>query len=241
MKDSATSAAKIPVSQQATTEVIAKLAEALQDEYQTPDLGNKEDPLEELVFITLTNRVVYQNYTRTWERLVSKFPTWPEMAHAEESEIASAVGLGGLGQQKAKTIKTALQCIYDAFGEYSLERLRTWRNEKIVEFLRQIPGMGLKSAKCVMMYSLGRDVFPIDTHVRRVLDRLGLIQKVDKWSDEQIEGLVKPGLRYSLHVNLVYHGQHVCRPRWPKCGECFLLKRCSFAQNQIAVKKGEKE
>jgi endonuclease III len=209
---------------------VIELARALEQEYHTPDLGNRIDPLEELVYIVLTNRAIHQNYSRTWEILIKNFPSWDKLANAQESEITQVIRSGGLGKQKARTIKLSLQHTLEAFGEYTLFPLQSWSDAEILKFLCEIPGVGTKSAKCVMMYSLNRLVFPVDTHIRRILERVGILSEESNPDSETIENLVPPELRYSLHVNLVYHGQQVCRARWMKCRKCFLNEECISSQ-----------
>lgn len=215
---------------------IAQVASLLEAQYHTPDLGNQQDPLDEIIFIVLTNRVIFQNYAKTWDALKSSFPDWAAVMAAEEGELQEVISIGGLSKQKSKTIKGILQAVQTQFGVLSLNALFNWTNEEILRFLCSIPGIGVKTAKCVMMYSLKREVFPVDTHIRRIFHRLGILPE-PLLTSEKIEELVRPDQRYALHVNMVYHGQTVCRARWPQCPTCFLLDFCEFGK--ASVKRNE--
>src|SRR5690606_32237692 len=115
-----------------------------------------------------------------------------------------------------------------AFGGVTLEPLKSLTDEDAETFLRSLPGVGPKAARCVLMYSLGRDVFPVDSHCRRVLARLGFVpKKVDrKAANDFLQALVPREIRYNLHVNLVHHGRAVCLPSLPNCGHCPLADLC---------------
>jgi endonuclease III len=138
----------------------------------------------------------------------------------------------------------ALRTIKSRFGSVTLEPLRDWPDDEVVEFLRSLPEIERKSAYCVMMYSLGRAVFPVDTHVGRVLCRLSPYRELgidlDGLDHKQLQrvlpDLVPPRLRYSLHVNLVCHGREVCKARRPACSRCEISRSCAwYPQHAVAT------
>jgi len=190
---------------------------------------NRDDALEELVFIILSAQTEAYLYRQTFEDLISRFPTWESVLEATEEEIASVIRRGGLARKKASQLKRALGKIKEDTGALSLELLRSLPDEDAMQYLTSLAGVGNKSAGCIMMYSLGRQVFPVDTHVWRVSRRLGLTPPTPKPTDAQeraLESKVPPDVRYSLHVNMVSHGQQTCTTYWPKCDGCVLADLC---------------
>lgn len=190
---------------------------------------NRDDALEELVFIILSAQTEAYLYRQTFEDLVSRFPTWESLLEATEEEIESVIRRGGLARKKASQLKRALEKIKADTGTLSLEFLRGLPDEEAMRYLTSLAGVGNKSAACIMMYSLARQVFPVDTHVWRVCRRLGLTPPAPKPTDAQeraLESKVPPDVRYSLHVNMVSHGQQTCTTYWPKCDSCVLADIC---------------
>lgn len=190
---------------------------------------NRDDVLEELVFIILSAQTESYLYRQTFEDLRERFPTWGAMLEATEEEIASAIRRGGLARKKASQLKKALEKIKADTRALSLEFLQDLSDEEATRYLTSLAGIGNKSAACILMYSLGRQVFPVDTHVWRVCRRLGLTPAVPKPTDKQereLESRVPLDIRYSLHVNMVSHGQQTCTTYWPKCDSCVLANIC---------------
>ncbi len=147
-------------------------------------------------------------------------------------EVAGSLLVGGLGRQKAFHLKRIMQRLRDDFGEVSLRRLAQYGVREAERYLCSLPGVGIKTARCVLMYSLGHTVFPADIHCLRIMDRLGWL----RWRGERAECLaeraqeiVPPRLRKPLHVLLVQHGRAVCRSR-PLCGQCILRGICPSAR-----------
>jgi len=191
--------------------------------------GNRVNPLEELVFIILSAQTESYLYTKTFKNLRRRFPTWKLLLAGKETEIEAAIREGGLAKKKAGQLKNALRKITADTGRPSLGFLSNLSNAEARQYLMTLPGVGLKSASCILLYSFGRSVFPVDTHVWRICRRLGLAPPVAKPSDRmqmELEALIPETLRYSLHVNLVSHGRQTCMTYWPKCEQCVLAKVC---------------
>ena len=208
-------------------ELVKKVCQKLSRSYPESRLGNKKNPLNEYLYITLSLRTHEKGLKAAYGAFKKRFPLW-EMAHkASKKEIREAIVRGGLAKQKAANIKMALKQIHDRFGEVSLRGLRRLDRNEAEAFLLTLPGIGLKSARCIMMYSLGYCVLPVDTHVARILYRLGWLKKTDsKKIHDHVEQLVEPKLRFSFHVCCVQHGRLVCRGQYPKCKACCLTRLC---------------
>jgi DNA (cytosine-5)-methyltransferase 1 len=233
-----------PVSRFEATRAVAALASdlltitgLLDREYSSPDLGNKVDPVDELVYIILSRRTREGAYQAAFARLRAKYKTWESLAAASEEEIVTVIDFSGLGRRKAQSLKLALGVLIDRFGECTLEPTRAWQDDEIRDFLCALPEIGPKSAACVMMCSLDRPAFPVDAHVGRVLERLDIFRRVGidlRGRDHKVKqrvlwDAVPPTLRYPLHVNLLVHGRNVCLPRRPRCESCVIASFCDFA------------
>lgn len=201
-------------------------------EYKSQRHDNKHDPFDELLFIILSAQTEYYSYHQTWNALRRQFPTRQALAEARISQIAGAIRAGGLAEKKARQIKGAIQKIIRDTGKISLSFLKNLDNAEVEKYLMTLPGIGVKSARCIMMYSLSRQVFPVDTHVWRVSRRLGLAPPIPKSIPAlatQLEELIPHDLRYTLHVNMVSHGRAICTTYWPKCDQCMLNDICPSA------------
>ena len=138
--------------------------------------------------------------------------------------------------KKTASLYGALGKLRETFGSCTLEPARDWPDEKLEAFLCELPEIQRKSAYCVMMYSFGRRVFPADTHVGRVLSRIGPYRELGlslegldhKKLQRELAELIPPNLRYSLHVNLVEHGRAICRSPKPLCEKCELRNFCRY-------------
>jgi endonuclease III len=193
---------------------------------------NKSNPLDELLFIILSAQTESYSYLETFISLRKKFPTKTSLLKASRRSIEAAIKNGGLAKKKSIQISSALKKIYADTGKLSLNFLSKWDDEKVEEYLTSLPGIGLKSARCIMMYSLARQVLPVDTHVWRISRRLGLVPGVPKPTprmERKLEAKIPNDIRYTLHVNMVSHGREICTPYWPKCDRCMLADICPSA------------
>ena len=212
----------------------------LREEYGTRPLGNKPDPLDELIFIQLSIRTreeAYQGGYAALKRLLGG--DWGRIPEVPEKELSAMIAGGGMARVKARRLRQQIASIRERFGEVSLEPLRSMTDEEAEAFLIGLPGVGPKAARCVMLYSLGRDVFPVDSHCRRVLGRLdfrpaGLDRKTDH---DLLQDLVPPPIRGSLHINLIHHGRTRCLPTRPRCDDCPIGHLCpgNEADRRIAA------
>jgi endonuclease III len=168
------------------------------------------------------------NTARAFAGLKQRFPRWEAVVDAPPEEVADAIRSGGLADQKAPRIQAILREIERREGALSLARLGELRDDEVEDYLCSLPGVGPKTAACVLVFSMGRAAFPIDTHVHRVTRRLGWIPgnaTADK-AHALLKEAVPPEIRYELHVQLIAHGRTICKARNPSCSECVLLDVC---------------
>jgi len=207
-----------------------KVVELLHKEYKSPNHDNKSDPLDELIFILLSLMTTGPSYSRVYDRLKAEFSDWIGLLELTPKQLSIRIKDAGLSHQKAPRILAILRKIKKEFGGVSLEPLRDMPDRQVEEFLTSLPGVGIKAAKCVMMYSLGRKVLPVDTHVDRISRRIGFIPSqlpINRVHDE-LEKIVDPDDRYKYHVNLLSHGQQICFSKKPHCYDCAIRRLCNY-------------
>jgi len=200
----------------------------LAGEYGDRPWRQHHDPLSELVATILSQNTSDVNSGRAFGSLLSAFGNWERVANADIEDIERAIRSGGLARIKAVRIKVILGKILEERGSLDLAFLDSLPIEDAKSWLRRLPGVGPKTAGCVLLFSLGKPALPVDTHVYRVAMRAGLIP--DKVSVEQahqlLENMVVPEDIYQFHMNMVEHGRKVCKSQRPKCSICVLRGVC---------------
>lgn len=228
-------------------ELISQVGEAiriLSAEYGPFEPEPRLDPAHELVFTILSQHTSDINSARAFQLLLERFGTLEAVAKGDVSEIEEAISPGGLAKVKAPRIKLVLNMILELIGSLDLSFLREMPLEEAKAWLRQLPGIGPKSAGIILSFSLGLPAMAIDTHIYRVSQRLGLIgakTNVDK-AHEILESAVEPEQVYPFHVAFITHGRQVCKAQRPSCGACVLSVGCpsrdKFSTNgQLTIKK----
>lgn len=208
---------------------IERIITLLEREYGIPRRG-KADPLEVLVQTILSQNTNDRNRDRAYQRLRKRFPRWEEMLSGDRRQIVEALRPGGLGRQKAKRIVDILRWLKKRQGRISLAFLRRMDSEEIKRILGGLKGIGPKTIHCLLLFGLGREAFPVDTHILRVGKRIGFIpQGADaEKAHAYMAPLVPKGRALSLHLNLIRHGRSVCKAKSPQCGGCVLKNECLY-------------
>jgi len=197
--------------------------------------GRPHDPVETLVQTILSQNTNDGNRDRAYSSLIDRFGTLEAVAQADEEEVADAIRIGGLQHGKARSIKEGLRRIIEERGELDLAFLSALDTEEALNWLLTLPGVGNKTAGIVLLFSFDKPYFPVDTHIRRVLSRIGLIEKGEDPHRAMNAVLPKdPGLIRRLHLHLIRLGRTVCRPRRPDCPACPLAPGCP-----VVAHKGE--
>jgi endonuclease III len=220
---------------------IEKVARILRSKYGVPTLGNKANPFDELLYIVLSSKTPPEKYRQAFLRLRQRYRRFDALATASVRTIARTVRFAGLERKKARQIRTIAQRLREKFGRVTLAPLRKMTNESAEALLCSLPGIGLKSARCVLMYSLGRKVFPVDNHCYRIASRLGWIRG-SPWTRGVANGLqegIPPALRKAVHVGMVLLGREYCVPKNPHCGSCPLLRHCPTGRERVARQTGK--
>jgi endonuclease III len=189
------------------------------------------DGTTELVLTILSQHTNDTLSGKAFARLLAAFPSWDAIADADPSSIEAAIAEGGLARQKAPRIKTVLQRIREERGSHDIGFLGEMPVAEAKVWLQSLPGVGPKTAACVLMFALGRPALPVDTHVFRVSRRLGLIgpKITEAKAHDALEPMLPPEDIYAFHVALIKHGRHVCTARRPDCAACPLRDICPSA------------
>lgn len=188
------------------------------------------DPIGGLVGTILSQHTNDANSSRAYDRLTTAYPTWEEVRGAPEGTLADVIRAGGLANVKARRIKQCLDAIVDRQGGLDLSELEQLGLEEARAELRALPGVGPKTAACVLLFEMGMPAIPVDTHVHRTSRRIGFIgAKVTADAAHTVlEAIVEPRDAYAFHVGLVRHGRAVCKAGSPQCGVCPLTDLCDY-------------
>jgi DNA (cytosine-5)-methyltransferase 1 len=198
--------------------------------YPETDLGNPRDPLDDLLYIILSGQTSEHHYQSTFRALKTAYPKWRGLAQASLSAIEKVITNGGLAKQKAGYLKTLLERIEADHGKPSLGSIRALPTLDAEKYLAGLPGVGIKTARCVLMYTLHREVFPADVNCLRVMERLGWLDWRGRRAEllaDAAQDLVPAQLRRGLHIGFIQHGRAVCTSSKPDCQNCCLQDICS--------------
>lgn len=211
------------------------IVQNLERTFGEPVLKPKSEPLETLVRVVLSQATTDALSERTFNNLKARFPTWENVLNADETVIADAIKLGGLANQKARVIKQLLENVKAEQNTLDLSFLDGLSTREAVTYLKKFRGIGPKTIACTLLFACHKNVFPLDTHIFRVLRRVGIVPQ--KCSDERaheiLDRVVPPGKFYSLHVNLIRLGRKICRPKEPFCERCPIIEYCDYGQSKI--------
>jgi endonuclease-3 len=209
---------------------VRAIRDRLRELYGKPVNDPHGHPIAELVRTVLSQNTNDRNRDVAYERLRERLPTWEEVRDAPVGAVEEAIRPGGLSQTKAPRIQAILRALPQSeAGEPDLDWLADTGRDEALAFLTELPGVGRKTAACVMIFALGRPEIPVDVHVHRVGGRLGLIPadaSFERAHDEML-AITDPGDAYELHMNLIAHGRQLCRPR-PRCDACALRRMCPW-------------
>lgn len=210
---------------------------ALLKAYGQPVWRNPLPAVDELVSTILSQNTNDINRDRAFEALRARFPTWEAVRDAPAAEVVDAIRPAGLANQKGPRLQAVLQAITAERGALDLAFLRELPVDEARAWLTRFKGVGPKTAAIVLLFSLGRPAFPVDTHVHRVTGRLGLRPEKLSADDSHayFEDLLPPETYYAAHLNLIRHGREVCHARNPECERCVLQSMCDFYQARRAT------
>ena len=215
-------------------EQVARVYERLVEAYGVPEWKPDGDALGGLIATVLSQHTSDVNSERAYRRLRARFATWEAVRDAPVGEVEDAIRPGGLAAQKAPRIQEILRVLSAQVEggppQAALADLGTLPLAEARVRLRELPAVGPKTAACVLLFSLGEPAFPVDTHVLRIAKRLGMIgaRTTAGAAHDELEPLIPPQWRHTLHVNMIRLGREICYARNPACERCPLRAECPY-------------
>lgn len=192
----------------------------------------QHDGLSELIMTILSHQTTDRNSAHAFATLTHPTPDWPEIHAYPIEEIIARIRVAGLAQRKAQYILTTLDIVSRCDTPYSIDFLATMPVPAAMQWLTSIPGIGPKTAACVLLFAFGRPVTPVDTHIARVCQRLQLVSATNAVHiQQQLESLVPDDHKYAFHIHMIQHGRRICHARKPNCTLCPLAYACPSALN----------
>lgn len=211
---------------------VKRLTALLLQEYGLPKLGNKRNPLDELVFILLSEKTDEKKYRKAYANLKASFGTWNAVRTAKLADIRKAIDCAGMGQRRAKLIRGMLRSIVARHGKLTLSWLKGMKPDEAERALLALPGVGKKAARCVLLYCFDMPVLPVDIHTFRLGVRLGLVSRRVSYDAAHavLQEAVPAESRHGFHVAAVAHGRTRCHAIDPRCDGCCLRRSCSHVR-----------
>jgi endonuclease III len=208
---------------------VIRIRDRLREMYGRPVNRPHEDPVHELVLTILSQNTSDTNRDVAYAGLRAAFADWEAVRDAPTHDVEEAIRPGGLAPTKAPRIQAVLRELGD---DMDLDWLRDATREAALGYLTGLPGVGRKTAACVLIFSFGRPEVPVDTHVMRVGTRLELLRPGASFDEahDEMRALTPPEDAYELHMNLIAHGRALCRPARPRCEECGLRRMCPYGR-----------
>jgi endonuclease III len=213
-------------------ERVRRVRDRLREVYGVPRMRPHRHPIAELILTVLSQSTNDRNRDVAYLRLRARMSTWEQVRDAPLSEVEEAIRPGGISKVKSARIQAILRAISDDPREprhpLSLDWLERAPLAEGRDYLVSLPGVGRKTAACVLLFAYGLRDVPVDTHVSRVGMRLELLRPgapFEQLHDEML-ALTPPGQELELHVNLLRHGRRTCHARSPACEECALARMC---------------
>jgi endonuclease-3 len=214
---------------------VRAIRDRLRELYGRPVNQPHGHPIAELVRTVLSQNTSDVNRDVAYERLRTRLPSWEEVRDAPVTVVEEAIRPGGLSQTKAPRIQEILRRLPEVDGVPTLDWLADADRVEALEFLTALPGVGRKTAACVMIFTFNRPEIPVDTHVYRVGGRLGLFPERASFetAHDEMLAITDPEDAYELHINLITHGRRICRPI-PRCEQCELRRMCPWFRRHRA-------
>ncbi|MBL1215582.1 MAG: endonuclease III [Ignavibacteriae bacterium] len=187
------------------------------------------NPLDMIIATILSQNTNDKNSYRAFENLKAAYKNWDEVRTARRDTIENKIKVAGLGFQKSTAIKNFLQGLYSTTGKLSLDYINDFKDEEAIQDLTSYKGIGVKTASCVLLFALDRNICPVDTHVHRTLNRIGIVEtKTPDKTFTAINEKFPAKIAHQFHTNLIRLGREICVPKNPRCGICPLVKVCEF-------------
>jgi endonuclease-3 len=213
--------------------------------YGDHPLVPRRKPMHELISTMLSHRTTQKNEAMAFERMWEHFGSWEAIRDAPTDELVETIATANFAEVKGPNIKRALTRIIEERGEPSIDFLADMPTDEALAWLMDLPGVGIKTASLVLLFCFGKPVLPVDSHVHRVSQRLGLIgpRATPNAAHLLLPVLLPedPHTLFNFHIDMLLHGQRVCIWANPRCGECPLTDLCDwYRENRAPGKAAER-
>ena len=222
---------------------INKINSLLINHFGIPERNKKlPDPVDMLIATILSQNTNDKNSYRAYKNLKKEYPNWEMILEANREDIEDVIKVAGLGKQKSAAIKNFLDDLHSKRNKISLDDIVQKKEPEILAELTEYKGIGIKTASCVLLFALDKNVCPVDTHVHRTLNRIGIVKENSPektfW---RINKKLPEGLAHQFHTNLIRLGREICKPKKPNCSACPLLKICDYPDKDLSIQNETKE
>jgi endonuclease-3 len=209
--------------------------------YGMRDLTPRREPMRELISTMLSHRTTHNNEEKAYFQMLERFGTWEGVRDAPLNELIDAIAPSNFPEIKAPNIQATLRRIVEDRGEANIDFLRDLPAEEGLAWLTSLPGVGIKTATLVLLFCFGKPVMPVDTHVHRVSQRIGLIgPKVNPTAAHPLLLALLPNdpvVLITFHKDMLKHGQQICIWSTPRCEKCPMTDICNWYQENRAGEK----
>jgi len=211
-------------------EKIKKINKLLIRYFGIPARGKRlPNPINTLIATILSQNTNDNNSYKAYQNLKQKYKSLDALAEAKRTEIEKVIRVAGLGKQKSAAIKDLFLTLKKNNRILNRQYFKNISDDKILEELTSIKGIGVKTASCVLLFSLDRNVCPVDTHVHRTLNRIGIVKtKTPDKTFEKIKNNLPDGIAHQFHTNLIKLGRAICKPGKPLCSICPAVSECNY-------------
>lgn len=215
---------------------ILKVNEILLNTFGKPPRNLKSNPLDILIATILSQNTNDVNSHKAFLNLKKRFSDYDELLSANLNSIEREIRIAGLGRQKAKAIKSFLKKLKEDKSKLNLYFLKDFEIEDALKYLTSFNGVGLKTAACVLLFGLQKNVCPVDTHVHRTLNRIGIVNTKDRDKTfNEIHQNLPDGIAHQFHTNLIKLGRTICLSQKPRCFLCPLRDLCKYENKNLKV------
>jgi endonuclease-3 len=204
----------------------------------------KPNPLDILIGTILSQNTNDKNSYKAYKNLKAKIKSWDVILSMRVNTLERIIKVAGLGRQKAESIKSLIKILKNKTGRVSLDYLSKYDDDFVIEELTKFKGVGVKTASCVLLFSMNRNVCPVDTHVHRILNRVGIVKtNLPEKTYYEIKDFIPKNSGHSLHTNLLRLGREFCLPKNPKCSLCPIEEKCNYTNKNFSptIKKSEND
>jgi endonuclease-3 len=218
----------------------ARINRLLIKAYEKPEWPGPQNPIDCLVSTILSQNTTSTRAAKTYATLKRAYPEWDDVASADPEAVAKLLRSGGLAKTKSRVIINLLRDLKKERGTATLEFIKTMSVREAMRAFEAFEGVGPKTGACVLLFALGREICPVDTHLHRILQRMGIIPAgtTPEAAFELLQPLVPKGQSYPFHVNLIRLGREVCRAGKPRCSACPVETECRYAAKNLSRSRG---